>query len=363
MKTIMPRVTVLLPTFQSENYLQETLESILSQTFQDFELLIVDDGSTDGTRSLIQRFTDARIKTLDGPKRGLAEALNFGMHQAVGEYVARIDADDLMASQRLEKQVAYMDSHPRTAICGGWQQYFGRSTYLHAPPASPEQCKANLLFRCDLCHSTLMLRKKVLLENHLLYNPEFAAEDFELWTRVLDYGEIVDLPEILGYYREDGRSITSIKKEQLIVQQGEIVAATLKRNLDIRLTPKQTEYFIGWVNPFFDARYGVPREERERAWQDLKQILTLIYQRNHEVRYYDEQALLRALEAEWVALRYNAPFKLPEKEVGGLDQVFRKRRRSAIFRQRLNSFFRNYKGIYRKYWKIKSLLDGRRVKT
>ena len=358
----MPRVTVMLPTFQSERYLRETLESIFAQTLQDFELLIIDDKSTDGTLDIVHSFDDTRIKVLPGPQKGLAEALNFGMQQASGEYIARIDADDLMVSERLAKQYAYMDNHPEVAVCGGWQQYFGRSTYLHAPPASPEQCKANLLFRCDLCHSTLMLRKKVFLENQLLYNPEFAAEDFELWTRVLNHGEIVNLPEVLGYYREDGKSITSIKKEQLVVQQGDIVATTLKRNLNIQLTPKQTRYFIGWVNPFFDARYGVPREEREEAWRDLKQILTLIYQRNKEVRYYEERALLRTLDAEWAVLRYNAPFELPEKEVSGLEQIFRKRSRSTILRQKLRSFCRNYKGLQRKYWKIKLLLDRRHTK-
>lgn len=359
----MPRVTVLLPTYQSEEYLRETLESIFAQTLQDFELLIVDDGSTDDTLDIVRSFEDARIKVIQGPKKGLAQALNFGILQSSGEYIARIDSDDLMVPKRLEKQCAYMDNHPEIAVCGGWQQYFGRSTYLHAPPASSAQCKANLLFRCDLCHSTLMLRREVFIKYSLFYSSDYAAEDFELWTRVLDYGEIANLPEILGYYRDDGRSITSTKKERLIVQHGDIVASTLKRSLNIRLTPKQTRYFIGWINPFFNERYGVSQEEREEAWHDLKQILTLIYQRNRQVQYYGEQELLRTLEAQWAVLRYNAPFELPEREVPDLNQVFRKRSRSEIFRRKLISFCRNYKGFRRKYWKIKSLLNGWRTKT
>lgn len=355
----MPRVTVLLPTYQSEKYLCETLESVFSQTFQDFEVLIVDDHSTDDTLKIVRSFADSRIRLLVGLQKGLAAALNYGMQEATGEYIARIDADDLMVSTRLEKQVAYLDEHPKVVVCGGWQQYFGRSTYLHAPPASSEQCRANLLFRCDLCHSTLMLRKEVFLKNALFYNTDYAAEDFELWTRALDYGEIANLPEVLGYYREDGKSITTAKKEELIIQQGEIVAASLKRNLGIDLSPKQTTYFIGWVNPFFNERYGIPSEDRETAWRDLQTVLTQIYMRNQEKPYYDEKALLNALAAEWVALRYNAPFELPQKDISALEQVFAKRKRGQILLRRMLSFCRNYKGLRRKCQKLKSLLEKR----
>lgn len=107
-----------------------------------------------------------------------------------------------------------------------------------------------LLFRCDLCHSTLMLRRTALIAHDLFYDPAFAAEDFELWTRVLNVGDIANLPEVLGYYREDGRSITAAKKEKLIRQNGEIVAASLQRNLGIVLTESQKQYFTGWTNPF-----------------------------------------------------------------------------------------------------------------
>lgn len=355
----MPRVTVLLPTFQSEKYLRQTLESIFAQTQQDFELLVIDDGSTDGTLEIIHGFSDPRIKVLTGPRKGLAAALNYGMLQASGEYIARIDADDLMISERIAKQLTFMDTHPGVAVCGGWQQYFDRSTYLHAPPASPEQCRANLLFRCDLCHSTLMLRKEVFLRNALFYSTDYAAEDFELWTRALDYGEITNLPEVLGYYREDGKSITTVKKEELIIQQGEIVAASLKRNLGIDLSPKQTTYFIGWVNPFFNERYGIPSEDRETAWWDLQTILAQIYRQNREKHYYDEKALLNALAAEWVALRYNAPFELPKKDISTLEQVFTKRKRGPILLRRMLSFCRNYKGLRRKCQKLKSLLEKR----
>ena len=131
----MPRVTVLLPTYQSEKYLCETLESVFSQTFQDFEVLIVDDHSTDDTLKIVRSFADSRIRLLVGLQKGLAAALNYGMQEATGEYIARIDADDLMVLTRLEKQVAYLDEHPKVAVCGGGGAKLLWSKYLSACPS------------------------------------------------------------------------------------------------------------------------------------------------------------------------------------------------------------------------------------
>ena len=195
----MPTVTVLLPTYRSERYLPECVESVLSQSYGDFELLVVDDSPGDQTQSMLNSFGDRRIRVIRGRDRGLADALNLGLLRAEGAYIARIDADDLMAKERLARQVSHMDAHPETAVCGSWQQYFGLRSYCHRPSASAEQCKANLLFRCDLCHSTLMMRKSFFLEHGLFYDGRFAAEDYELWTRVIDRGRIENIPAVLGY--------------------------------------------------------------------------------------------------------------------------------------------------------------------
>ena len=348
----MPKVTILLPTRQSEKHLQETVKSILMQTFEDFELLVVDDASTDRTLPILREYRDERIRIIHGPEKGLASALNVGLKSAKGTYIARIDADDIMVPHRIATQVAFMDANSGVAVCGGWQQYFGMSSFLHAPPESAEQCKANLLFRCDLCHSTLMLRKNIFLDNQLFYDGHFAAEDYELWTRVLKFGEIRNIQEVLGYYREDGKSITSEKKQQLISQNAEIVAASLRRNLGIELTERQKCYFTGWTNPFFQLHGGIKSRVRQAAWLDLRELLLKIVQKNREVRYYDEQCLLKTLAAEWGRLRYNLPFLLP-KETVSLSYVFRKRNVFSVMAQKINCFCKNYKGIKRKYYKIK----------
>lgn len=351
----MPRVSVLLPTYQSGAYLRETLDSIWTQTYQDYELLVVDDASTDQTLEILQESKDPRLRIIQGRNRGLADALNLGITSARGDYIARIDADDLMVPDRLEKQVRFLDAHPEVIVCGGWQQYFGLSTFLHAPPASAEQCRANLLFRCDLCHSTLMLRRAALIAHDLFYDPAFAAEDFELWTRVLDVGDIANLPEVLGYYREDGRSITAAKKETLIRQNGEIVAASLQRNLGIALTESQKQYFTGWTNPFYQKSGGIA-DQREQAWRDLQSLLLRIYQENETVCYYSRAALLKTLRAEWARLRYQMPFLLPKQEVSP-ERLFQKISTPEVMMHKGMSFQRNYRGIYRKYRKIRSVLQ------
>jgi len=195
----------------------------------------------------------------------------------------------------------------------------------------------------------IRLRKSVFIEHQLWYDSRFAAEDFQLWTRVQDYGKIANLPEILGYYREDGRSITSSKKQRLIRENGEIVAATLERALQIHLTPRQRLYFAGWINPFYQR--SVSRKERAAAWADLQSLFRNILCRNRSVNYYQEEALCAALRAEWLSLRYNLPFVLPA-EPATEELLFQKKSPPGVFREKLRSFCRNYKGIYRKYKKL-----------
>lgn len=351
----MPKVSILLPTYQSEKYLIETLYSIEAQTFQDYELLIVDDGSTDQTLEIIQGFGDKRIRIVEGNKKGLADALNIGIVSARGDYIARIDADDLMTYNRIEKQVSYLDAHPKVAVCGGWQQYFGLSTYLHAPPASTEQCKANLLFRCDICHSTVMLRRSFFLEHNLFYDSRYAAEDFELWTRVLSCGEITNLQEILGFYRVDGKGITKTKKQLLIKENGEIVAASLRRNLAIELDNDQKKFFTGWTNPFYSNEWKKNGKERLQQWEDLSRLFLYIYEKNKQIKYYEEQALLKVLRAEWVRLRYNMPFQLPNDMVQAT-LIFRKMGWMERMVQKLQFTCKSYRGVYRKLKKIESMM-------
>ena len=344
----MPEITVLLPTFQADRYLKECVMSILNQDYSDFELLVIDDHSTDQTMGILQAFDDPRIRIVFGEGKGIAAALNKGLLEAAGKYIARIDADDLMTEDRLRIQRAYLESHPQTIVCGGWQKYFGRSKYYHKPSALASQCQSNLLFRCDLCHSTVMLRKAAFLDNGLFYDSYYAAEDYELWTRVLDYGNIENIPQILGYYRDDGHGLTNEKKELLIKQHGQIVANSLYRNLSISISDEQKKYFTGWIHPFHDSRSGINYDDRKASIEDLKRLFSDIIKRNREVGYYDDMSLMKTVAAEWRALRYCEPYYIDEDVIREQD-LFVRQNCIEVQMKRFIYFLRKYPGIKNKF--------------
>lgn len=353
----MPRVTILLPTYQSGKYLSQTLDSIRKQTFKDFDVLVVDDHSTDNTLSILLAAKDLRIRIISGRGRGLADALNLGILQADGEYIARIDADDLMTPDRLEKQVSYLDAHQEVIVCGGWQQYFGNSSYLHAPSSDPNQCRANLVFRCDLCHSTLMLRRSSFIDNNLYYDQKYAAEDFELWTRALNYGEIANIPKILGYYRFEGQNITVVKMRKLIEQNGKIAAKTLKNTLNIALSDVQASYLTGWSNPFYEEERFRDRKMRQQGFDDLKNLFIQIEKANEKIGAYQDEALCKALQAEWLRLRYRIGFHISKAPVDRT-RLFEKLSLPQRIVLKVQGVCANYPGAKRKIIKVYCILKS-----
>lgn len=353
----MPRVTVLLPTYQSGKYLSQTLDSIRKQTYKDFEILVIDDCSTDNTLSILSGVADLNLRIMNGRGKGLADALNLGIISAQGEYIARMDADDLMTPDRLERQVEYLDTHPEVIVCGGWQQYFGNSSYLHAPSSEPNQCRANLIFRCDLCHSTLMLRKNVFVENNLYYDYRYAAEDFELWTRALNYGDICNIPKILGYYRFEGQNITIAKMQNLKKQNGQIAAKTLKNELDIVLSDTQSSYFTGWSNPFYEEERFKDKKIRQRGFDDLKNILTQIETANEKLKAYDQVSLCKVLQAEWLRLRYRIGFYIPKK-ANNKAKLFQEISAVHWGILKARAICANYPGFKRKFVKVYCILKN-----
>ena len=183
----MPKVSVVMPAYNAEAYIGAAMESILSQSFGDFEFLILNDCSTDGTEAIIKSYDDPRIVYLKNEKNlGVAATLNKGLAAAQGEYIARMDADDFSLPQRFEKQVAYLDAHPEVAVLGTQVQFFSDRgdgepfCYL----GSPAQLKIDLLFASAIAHPSVMLRRQVILDMGG-YDRQFEGlEDYELWCRI-----------------------------------------------------------------------------------------------------------------------------------------------------------------------------------
>jgi glycosyltransferase involved in cell wall biosynthesis len=200
---VVPKVSVLMPVHNAGAFLREAVESILHQTFSDFEFIIINDGSTDASESIILSFSDPRIVYLSNSRnRGLVQSLNRGLDLARGEYIARMDADDISLPERLQKQVYFMDEHPEVAVCGTAYRYFGDADRVRIQPSDPSVSFTCLASTPPVGHPTTVIRKKVLNRHRIRYEERFQyAADYALWIRISQIGAIVSLPETLLLYR------------------------------------------------------------------------------------------------------------------------------------------------------------------
>ncbi len=201
-------VSVILPVYNCEKYIFESVTSVLNQTFSDFELLIIDDCSTDATLSIIKSINDARIILIQKPKNsGYTDSLNMAIKLAKGKYIARMDGDDICLPERFAKQVAFLNANREVILCGTAIQMIGSDKVLKHPVAH-EEILTKLCFGTSFCHPSVMVRKEILLENN--YDKSFEpAEDFELWTRLAFLGKLANLDAVLLQYREHPNQISN----------------------------------------------------------------------------------------------------------------------------------------------------------
>lgn len=209
----MKLVSVIMAVHNGEPYLAEAVESILGQTFADFDFVIVDDGSTDGSAEVVLGYADPRIRLLRNPANlGLIASLNRAVEAADGVYLARMDADDVSLPGRFTEQVAFLERHPEVGVLGAGVQMFGvRDGSIVPAPADPGDLACALPFHNPLAHPTAMLRGAVLRRAGLRYDPSFVhAEDYELWTRCAEVSLLANLPEILLRYRTHAANISVV---------------------------------------------------------------------------------------------------------------------------------------------------------
>lgn len=199
-----PRVSVIMAVHNGERYLSEAIQSILDQSYPDFEFIIVDDGSTDRTLGIIRSFHDPRMFTIINEKnRGLAASLNTGIAESRGEFIARMDSDDISLHNRLERQVEYLDSNPDIAVVGSWGVYVdkhGTPIGAFRYPARPFVVLWMMHFRNQLAHPSVMARRTFF--SQFQYNERcIAAQDYELWARAADQVKYGNIPQYLLHYR------------------------------------------------------------------------------------------------------------------------------------------------------------------
>jgi len=217
-----PKVSVVMPVFNGERYLKESIESILNQTFKDFEFIIVDDGSTNRTAEILKDYTkrDPRIKIITNEKNiGLTKSLNKAIKIVQGEYIARQDADDVSLPQRLEKQVEFLENNLEIKVLGTFNYGInqrGEILRKNTLSVSFQEVKKNLIKRNPFIHSSVMIERETLNKVGL-YNEKFrVAQDHELWFRILKIAKGENLPLFLVKKRYHSEMISIDKnKEQL----------------------------------------------------------------------------------------------------------------------------------------------------
>ena len=211
-----PLVTVLMPVFNAEQFLEESITSILNQTYYNFEFLIINDGSTDKSIEIIQGFTDERIRLVCLEKNGgIIAALNLGLELAKGDYLARIDADDIALPERLEKQVDFLEKNIEVGCLGTdflWHQEHDEKSWINY--YDNENIRVAMLFECAVCHPTIMMRMSIVCQHSLRYPRDYPhAEDYAFWLEISKYTQIVNLPEKLVSYRRHPLQISKVKSE------------------------------------------------------------------------------------------------------------------------------------------------------
>ncbi len=252
-----PLVSVLMPVYNGERFLAEAIESILNQTFTDFELIVINDGSTDASGAILDTYCqrDSRIRIFSQENRGLVETLNCGLRLARGRYLARLDADDLALPERLEKQAAFLEDNPGSVMVGSAFQSITEGGALQKtvfPPEHDTLIRWSLLFDNPFAHSAVMLRMETVQRYSLEYPANvMLAEDYAMWSQLLKHGQGDNLPVVLLKRRFHGGQISEGgSRSQVSTESAAKVAQDNLRELGIDLPLDQVRTLRSWDRQF-----------------------------------------------------------------------------------------------------------------
>ncbi|MBJ6360092.1 glycosyltransferase family 2 protein [Paenibacillus sp. GCM10012307] len=280
----MPKITALISTYNSSGYIQAAVQSILDQTFKDFELIIIDDGSTDDTLVKLGQFTDPRIRlVIHEQNQGLIRSLNEGIELATGEYIARMDADDIAVLDRFEHQVAFLDANPQVGVLGGLMKWLHNNEPI-PKPITHHGIRCWQLFHTCLCHPTIMMRTRVLHDHAIRYDEQYPhAEDYELWDRLGHITQLANLPQYVHYYRAH---VGQVSIQHAILQEQSAKKVHYNQLRSIGITPTDEEYAIHMQL----AHFKVPIYNSEAYYKAIDWVSKLIVS-NHYAQIYDGKQL------------------------------------------------------------------------
>lgn len=258
-----PKISVVMPACNVAAYVDQAVKSILNQTFKDFEFIIINDGSTDDTGSILDQYQrlDSRIQVHHCEPQGLAPALNYGCQRARGQYIARMDADDISLPRRLEKQLEYIGKHPEIGILGAWickMDKNGSVTGTWCPPTNPKMLKWTHFFGVCVAHPAVLMRREVIKRLGFYQLDAISSVDVDLWLRASSVTEFGNVPEVLLKYRVWPGSMS-----QVLVNP--------KRESHVRVLVSFIENFLN-INPPIKAVAGLRQLRVGPRIENLEQI-------------------------------------------------------------------------------------------
>lgn len=306
----MPQVSVILPVYNVAPHIEATINSLLTQTLRDFELLVFDDCSTDDTAAVVERLaaTDARLRFFRNPHNlGRAGTDNVALAHATGEYIAKMDGDDICQPERLARQVVYLEQHPDRNVVGSWMQNFGASTYLNQYPAAAADAQVLTLFTLPTGNPSVMLRASLFREQGMRYDDTLRqSEDYDFFARYLRQLRIHTLPEALIRYRVP----PDAGKKRILTERATVADEVRERLLcEWGVACSARELHVHQAIAMLRPEAPVPLAEVE-AW--LRKLL----HHNETHPLFEPEALRRGLGERW----FEACYTYQQPRLGSLRQ-------------------------------------------
>ena len=291
-----PVISVLMPVYNTESFIAESIESILNQSFTDFELIICNDASTDSSKEIIEQYKDPRVRYFENEKNlGIVATRNKLFSLARGEFLAIMDADDISLPKRLEKQLKFLQKNPEYGVCGTWAKKIDNQSktlgYIQMPVHN-DDIKVNLLFQSSFVQSTVCLRKSAL--NDLQYDPNFiVAEDYDFWERLSHKTKMYNLPKYLALYRWHESNISKKKEESIQNNRRTIIKRQLVKLTSLTSLELIRHDQIGNLLPSKDEDFSIFSKNAQKWFDKLVHL-------NKEKKLYNQNTLISFIWYRWI---------------------------------------------------------------
>ena len=284
----MPLISVILPVYNSEKYIGDAIKSILAQSFTDFELLVINDASTDGTADIINSFSDDRLRLVTNETSlKVVKSLNKGLQLANSMLIARMDADDIALPDRFASQVDYLNQNPHIDICATRVHVFGDQNHIHFTPVDHNAIKASLLFQNSIIHPSVMFRRQSFADLNIKYNEAFKnAEDYGLWAAIIDVLKFGTVPKVLLKYRIHDSNVSVLKHSNW-----DIIKQINHQIYENFLTKAGVQYSKADLDTHISIGFRLTTAISMDHFEECMQWLEKIVLANNKSKYFDRQSL------------------------------------------------------------------------